>query len=64
MLSISFRFRSVLFNSVLYGKMIKDGRINYRDVARLLRYAIEELKKDVSEDKFEYWASFIHIGVS
>ncbi|CAE6438196.1 unnamed protein product [Rhizoctonia solani] len=46
----------------VYGMLLKAGEMSYRDAARALHYAVEELKRDLGDDKFECWAPFIHIG--
>jgi CHAT domain-containing protein len=46
-----------------YGKLLERGRTESRGAARALHLAVEELRKEIGDDKFESWVPFIHIGL-
>ncbi|KEP49135.1 putative aromatic di-alanine and TPR containing protein [Rhizoctonia solani 123E] len=46
----------------VYGALLKEGKMDCRESARALQYAITELRKEIGDDKFERWVPFIHIG--
>ncbi|KAH7318857.1 CHAT domain-containing protein [Rhizoctonia solani] len=46
----------------VYSRLIKDGKMNYKESARALHLAIRELREKVGEKAFTRWAPFIHIG--
>ncbi|KAB5592543.1 aromatic di-alanine and TPR containing protein [Ceratobasidium theobromae] len=47
----------------VYGRLLKDGKMNHRDAARALHEAVGKLREKVGEKAFERWAAFIHIGI-
>ncbi|KAG8754555.1 hypothetical protein FRC11_006593 [Ceratobasidium sp. 423] len=47
----------------IYGRILKDGKMNYLNAARALHYAVTELREEIGDDKFACWAPFIHLGL-
>ncbi|CAE6488126.1 unnamed protein product [Rhizoctonia solani] len=47
----------------VYERLLKDGKMNCKDAARALHYAVAELREEIGDDKFECWAPFIHLGL-
>ncbi|CAE6407881.1 unnamed protein product [Rhizoctonia solani] len=46
----------------VYGSLLKEGKMDCRESARALHYAVTELRKEIGDNKFERWVPFIHIG--
>lgn len=46
----------------VYGMLLKDGKIDCRESARALHYAVVELRKQIGDDQFTRWVPFIHLG--
>ncbi|CAE6477625.1 hypothetical protein ACGC1H_002382 [Rhizoctonia solani] len=46
----------------VYGALLKEGKMDCRESARALHYAVAELRKEIGDNKFERWVPFIHIG--
>ncbi|CAE6405431.1 unnamed protein product [Rhizoctonia solani] len=46
----------------VYSRLIKEGKMDYKESARALHLAIRELRGKVGEKAFTRWAPFIHIG--
>ncbi|CAE6464695.1 unnamed protein product [Rhizoctonia solani] len=46
-----------------YEKVLKDGRMDYKEAAKALHIAVENLRVEVGEDEFERWVPFVHFGV-
>ncbi|KAB5588324.1 aromatic di-alanine and TPR containing protein [Ceratobasidium theobromae] len=47
----------------VYGRLLKDGKMDHRDAARALHEAVAHLRGEVGDKAFERWAPYIHIGV-
>ncbi|CAE6515150.1 unnamed protein product [Rhizoctonia solani] len=47
---------------IVYGHLLKDGKMNHRDAARALHIAVGRLREVVGEEEFVRWVPFIHIG--
>ncbi|KAB5590461.1 aromatic di-alanine and TPR containing protein [Ceratobasidium theobromae] len=47
----------------VYGRLLKDGKMDHRGAARALHEAVTHLRGEVGDKAFERWAPFIHIGV-
>jgi CHAT domain-containing protein len=47
----------------VYGQLLKDGRMEYRDAAKALHVAVGELRLKVGDKAFARWIPFVHIGV-
>ncbi|CAE7118848.1 unnamed protein product [Rhizoctonia solani] len=46
----------------VYGSLLRDGRMDYRESSKVLHYAIVELRKEIGDKRFERWVPFIHVG--
>jgi hypothetical protein len=47
----------------VYGQLLKDGRMEYKDAAKALHIAVKDLHAMVGENAFVCWIPYIHIGV-
>jgi CHAT domain-containing protein len=47
----------------VYGELLKDGHMNYKDAAKALHNAVSHLRSKVGEKAFSRWVPYIHIGV-
>ncbi|KAB5590456.1 Large tegument protein deneddylase [Ceratobasidium theobromae] len=47
----------------VYGRLLRDGKMDHRGAARALHEAVAHLRGEVGDKAFERWAPFIHIGV-
>ncbi|KAG8703851.1 hypothetical protein FRC11_010405 [Ceratobasidium sp. 423] len=47
----------------VYGKLMKVGKLGNGEAGRALHNAVAELREEVGENAFEYWAPYIHIGL-
>ncbi|CAE6504105.1 unnamed protein product [Rhizoctonia solani] len=47
----------------VYRLLIKDGKMDCRNSAKALHYAIWALRAEIGDDKFQRWVPFIHIGM-
>ncbi|KAH7320489.1 CHAT domain-containing protein [Rhizoctonia solani] len=46
----------------IYGALLKDGKLDCREAARALHFAVAQLRKEIGDDKFTRWVPFIHMG--
>ncbi|KAH7320326.1 CHAT domain-containing protein [Rhizoctonia solani] len=46
----------------VYGQLIKDGRMDHRDIAKALHIATSALRTRIGEKEFARWVPYIHIG--
>ena len=47
----------------VYGQLLKDGRMNYKDAAKALHVAVGGLREKIGEKEFVRWVPYIHLGV-
>jgi CHAT domain-containing protein len=47
----------------VYGELLKDGRMDYRNAAKALHMAVNHLRAEVGEKEFVRWVPYIHIGI-
>ncbi|KAB5591217.1 aromatic di-alanine and TPR containing protein [Ceratobasidium theobromae] len=47
----------------VYGQLLKDGKMDYRNAAKALHVAVHDLQTKVGEKAFFRWVPYIHIGV-
>lgn len=47
----------------VYGRLLKDGKMDYRSSAWALHEAVAQLRAKVGDKAFERWAPYIHIGI-
>ncbi|CAE6465629.1 unnamed protein product [Rhizoctonia solani] len=47
----------------VYDVLLKDGRMDCRESAKALHYAVAELRKKIGNNQFARWVPFIHIGL-
>lgn len=48
--------------NLVYESLLREGRLGDGRVARALHAAVNTLRKEIGEDKFDRWIPFIHIG--
>ncbi|KAH7333775.1 hypothetical protein B0J17DRAFT_676808 [Rhizoctonia solani] len=48
---------------MVYGHLLKDGKMDYRESGKALHYAVRALRKKIGSTSFERWVPFIHIGI-
>ncbi|CAE6538144.1 unnamed protein product [Rhizoctonia solani] len=46
----------------VYSMLLKDGKMDCRESARALHFAVAELRKEIGDDKLTRWVPFIHMG--
>ncbi|CAE6507950.1 unnamed protein product [Rhizoctonia solani] len=46
----------------VYHQLLKDGKMDCRNSAKALHYAIWALRQEIGDEKFLRWVPFIHIG--
>jgi CHAT domain-containing protein len=47
----------------VYGQLLKDGKMDYKDAAKALHEAVGALRAKVGENEFGRWVPYIHMGV-
>lgn len=46
----------------VYGRLLKDRRMDYREAPTALHFAVDHLRAKVGEKEFGRWVPYIHIG--
>ncbi|CAE6424281.1 unnamed protein product [Rhizoctonia solani] len=46
----------------VYGQILKDSKMDCRNSAKALHYAIRALRQEIGDEKFLRWVPFVHMG--